>query len=371
MMMDSLGLSRLLTTETNVSDLLAFLTERDRSIWTELLGTAPAKAVREGRARTANRADVQLLGEDGSILASIEVKLGHHLDEDQQSWYEDSFEEKVKLFLVALDAESVADSDLGDRWTCLDLAELVGRWRESGDVEAATISAAMHKVLYEWSGSVAAVTRGCGDSEAVPLEKITQPFLGRVITRVLREPVRDAGAAKALASVTSGGGNAILMSWLPVEGDDLSRSYIAEVRWKPASGEMSLRFGLDYTDDGETARNALWTRAGSLDDVIRADRFVDHLAGIEPELADLLKVKGSGRPNPKGDWEHVIRHGWSGAAVKGRNPGFWRDKAHRLEASASVDLSRASGTDVVALLWSALRYLSDDTGSELGRFRAG
>lgn len=358
-MADLRGLSRLLTTETNVSDLLAFLTELDPSVWTELLGTVPVSALREGSARTANRADIQLLGENGTVLASIEVKLGHHLDEDQQSWYEETFEDGVKLVLVALDAESVSDGELGERWTSVDLAELVGRWRESDDGEAATISAAMYRVLAGWSDSIAAVTRGRGDGAAAPLSQISQPFLGRVVTRVLREPVCDAGAESALASVTSGGGNAILMAWLPVEGDDLSRSYIAEVRWKPVSEEMSLRFGLDYGDDGEEARTALWARAQAMNDVIRADRFTEQLAERDPELARLLKAKGSGRPNPKGDWEHVIRDGWSGAAVKGRNPGFWRDRAHRLEASASVDLSHASGPDVVALLWSALKYLSE------------
>lgn len=360
-MTELLGLSRLLATETNVSDLLAFLTERDPSIWSDLLGVVPDSALREGRARTSNRADVQLLDEDEdeAVLAAVEVKLGHHLDGDQKAWYEETFGDETKLFLAALDADSVADAGLGERWTCLDLADLVGRWQHSEDVQAATFSTAMFQVLSAWSKSIAAVTRGHGEEAPAPLAQISQPFLGRVVTRVLREPVCKAGAAKALATVTSGGGNAILMAWLPVKGDDLRCSYIAEVRWKPATEEMALRFGLDYTDDGEEARKAVWQRAQAMTDVIRADRFSDQLAETDPKLAQLLKVKGSGRPSPKGDWDHVIRNGWSGAAVKGRNPGFWRDRAHRLEASVSIDLSRASGTDVVALLWSALKYLSE------------
>src|SRR5699024_10247497 len=89
------GLGRILASETNVSDLLAYFTEEDPSPWTELLDVAPASVVREGRARTMKRADLQLLDADGETIGAVEVKLGHHLDQEQSDWYLETFDSDV------------------------------------------------------------------------------------------------------------------------------------------------------------------------------------------------------------------------------------------------------------------------------------
>lgn len=50
------GLSRLLARETNISDLIQFLSDRDPSPWAEVVGFVPDEIKREG-SKTENYAD--------------------------------------------------------------------------------------------------------------------------------------------------------------------------------------------------------------------------------------------------------------------------------------------------------------------------
>src|SRR5699024_6659338 len=119
------GLGRILASETNVSDLLAYFTEEDPSPWTELLDVVPASVVREGRARTMKRADLQLLDADGETIGAVEVKLGHHLGQEQSDWYLDTFDADVPLLLATLDSEDSRDESPDPRWITTPLPGLV------------------------------------------------------------------------------------------------------------------------------------------------------------------------------------------------------------------------------------------------------
>lgn len=73
----SRGLGRLLAQETNVSDFIQFLSDRDALPWAGLVGFVPDNVSRE--IQKANNADLLLTS--GSRTAVVEVKLGHLLSE--------------------------------------------------------------------------------------------------------------------------------------------------------------------------------------------------------------------------------------------------------------------------------------------------
>ena len=354
------GLGRILASETNVSDLLAYFTEEDPSPWTELLDVAPASVVREGRARTMKRADLQLLDADGETIGAVEVKLGHHLDQEQSDWYLETFDSDVPLLLATLDPDDAGDESPDPRWITTPLPGLVRRWAASSNSEVAVLAAAAAHVLASWAALITAVSAGGDGHEAQPLASISEPFLGRVLTRALVPAVRSAGAEWVYTGVTSGGGNALLQSWRTFPNRPAEHCAIAEVRWQPARQIMDLRFGVDVDDEGNEARDAAWQLATALDSVIRANKFAAHLRTIDPERADLLiRARGAGRPAAKGDWGEIVHKGFERGDGSRYNPGFYRDGDTRFEASLRIDTSLATGPDVVALLGHALDYLAE------------
>lgn len=352
------GLGRILQSETNVSDLLAYFTEEDPSPWTGLLGAEPAGVLREGRARTPNRADLVLTDEEGMATGAVEVKLGHHLSRDQSDWYSTTFDVDAPLLLTSLDPVDERVELPSPRWSAIPLPVLVGRWEDSSVQEVAVLASAATRVLAEWSTQIASVSAGVDGRPAEPIAKITDPFLGRVLTRALKPEVLETSADSAYAGVTSGGGNAVLQSWRAFPDRPAGQFATAEVRWKPTSKVMDFRFGVDVTSSGRAEREAAWQLATTLDSAIRANSFTEHLQKIDPDRADrLLATKGSGRPSAKGNWEEIVERGFTRGDGSRFNPGFYRDGDTRFEASLRIDTTRATGPDVVALLDHALSYL--------------
>lgn len=354
------GLGRILASETNVSDLLAYFTDEDPSPWGELIGTVPVAVVREGRASTAKRADLLLKDESSATVGAVEVKLGHHLSKEQSDWYTATFDADAPLLLASLDPvdERIALPDA--RWSAVLLPDLMGRWTNSPVREVAVLATSVTEILTAWSTQVAAVSAGIGGSAAEPLATISDPFLARVLTRALEPAILEAGAESSYAGVTSGGGNAILQSWRRFSDRPKEQKAIAEVRWKPATQVMDLRFGVDVRDSGREAREAAWQLAKALDEAIRADNFAAHLREVDPNRAELLVAsRRAGRPSAKGDWEEIVKKGFERGDAKRYNPGFHRDGDTRFEATVRVDTTRATGPDIVALLERALTYLTE------------
>lgn len=354
------GLGRILASETNVSDLLAYFTEEDPTPWSDLLRALPAQAIREGRARTVKRADLILTDESGSPIGAVEVKLGHHLNKEQSEWYTETFEEGVPLLLTSLDSESLRDELPDSRWITIPLPDLVGRWTSSSSPEVAVLAEAATKVLQSWAALITAVSVGAEGRAAEPLASITDPFLGRVLTRALKPAVREAGAENAYTGVTSGGGNAMLQSWRKFEGRENGQNAIAEVRWQPSKQIMDFRFGVDVDTGGRAEREAAWELATALDQEIRVNNFAAHLREVDPNCADLLlSSRGAGRPSAKGNWEEIVAKGFERGDASRFNPGFRRDGDTRFQASVRIDTERATGPDIVVLLGHALNYLTE------------
>src|SRR5699024_12591846 len=86
-------------------------------------------------------------------------------------------------------------------------------WAASSNSEVAVLAAAAADVLASWAALITAVSAGGDGHEAQPLASISEPFLGRVLTRALVPAVRSAGAEWVCPGGTSGGGNARLQSW--------------------------------------------------------------------------------------------------------------------------------------------------------------
>jgi len=353
------GLGRILASETNVSDLLAYFTEEDPSPWAELVGTSPSRVIREGRASTTKRADLLLVDEAGSTVGAVEVKLGHHLSQEQSDWYTTTFDADVTLLLASLDPVDERVELPDTRWSAILLPDLVGRWVGSSVQEVAVLASAVTSVLAEWSVLITAVSTGVEGRPAEPLATITDPFLGRVLTRALKPAVHEAGAGSVYTGVTSGGGNPLLQGWRAFPDSPEGHDAIAEVRWQPERGIMDLRFGVDVTSNGRAEREAAWRLATERDSIIRADSFAAHLREVDPSRADLLvSPVRSGRPSAKGDWWDIVERGVARGDASHYNPGFHRDGDTRFEASVRVDTTRATGPDVVALLDDALTYLT-------------
>lgn len=354
-MVDALGLRRLMGRETNISDLLHYLTDRDPAAWAGIVEHV-ATSARETGISSRKRADLVLHDAEGNVVGAVEVKLGHVFDGDQAQAYEKAFGEETPLVLAGLDVDGEAAEVDADRWRYLRLSELFECWTRSSDAEAAAVASAATRVLAHWEREISSILDQ--ESDQSVLARIDEPFLARILTRALRERVQVAGAGRAYASVTSGGGNAILQAFSSVSEKTPKREYIAEVRWDLNASTMDFRFGLDYPWGSQAERAELYAHAQRLDDAIRVDSFIAHLRSARPGLASLLATRGTGRPTAKGDWGEVVEHGVDLVDIRGRSPGFFRDKDFRLEAKSRVDLHRATAADVSALLTEALAYLA-------------
>lgn len=361
------GLERLLAKETNISDLIQLLTDRDPSPWAELVGFVPNDIAREAL-KSDNKADLRLTANARSAV--VEVKLGHLMSAKQQAAYE-SIATSPDLYLAALSSDEVRLPSDTDRWRFLSLSELVGAWARCDQDEFARLLAAEAAgVLRSWDAKITGVFSDRSSAAWEPMSTLTQKFLARVVTRRIAKDLGDRGRA-AWATVTNGGGLAIVQSWTPIRGRSDDRSFIAEIRWRESKSGGELRFGVDFdpqpgSEEDEEVRRASYDLARSMDAAIDFVSLKMHLTERRPDLAQLLHRERRCRPDAKGDWEQVIVHGFAGAQLPDGSkndrtkttPDFYGDGALRHEAIVDIDFGQASALDLTDLLDGTLGYLS-------------
>lgn len=367
------GIDRLLARETNVSDLVQFLSMRDSSPWESVVGFRPDRIEREER--TANHADLLLLS--GDRKAVVEVKLGHVMDDRQQKSYE-ALGSDHDLYFVALAADEARLAVHSDRWTFLSLTRLLGQWRTSADDLARPLAEEAARVTQDWDERISGVFERRGTDESRPLEVLNRKFVARVVSRRVAVELGDR-YNEVVADVMSGNsGLPLVVAWSPILGYESDRYFMAEVRWtdSPAVGE--LRFGVDFypsagpdrdsaREEDEGLRRAAFDLAHRMDLTIRFPSLQEHLTKKAPGVEPLLYRKGRDRPAASGDWEQVMTHGLAGASSRAgkkltrRNcsPGFFGDKALRFQAIANIDFSEASAHDLIDLIDSTLSYLRE------------
>ena len=361
----SRGFERLLAQETNLSDLIQFLSDRDPQPWSDLVGFVPDEVARE--AGRANHADLFLTA--ANRKAVVEVKLGHLMSADQQKKYE-TLPSEPDLYLAALSSdESRLEADRS-RWAFLSLSDLVGRWRQSPIEAARVVAAESADVLEAWDELIRAAFERSDSAESQPVSRLNQKFLTRVVTRRIAQDLGRRGRI-ADAGVTSGGGLPLVQSWTPIRGEGIDRAFIAEVRWRETKPVGELRFGVDFDPrpghvEDEEVRRAAYDLACSMDVYIDFAALRTHLSSEHPELLDLVGRKERSRPKPKGDWQQVVVHGFKGAPLEDGStnsrrrttPGFYGDGALRFQAIADVDFDRASANDLTSLIDTTLTFLS-------------
>ena len=370
------GFGRLLAQETNISDLLQFLSDQDSSPWADLVGFIPVKVERESHA--ANNADLLLVGEEEK-RAAVEVKLGHIFGVDQQKEYE-GLDAATGLYLAALGMDRARlDPGTDSRWQFLDLVQVFDAWTDTDDKASRTLAREVVDVLRKWDFQLTSVFASSDEATHEPLKLLSQKFLARVVTRRIAVQLRDRGWL-ASAGVTSGGGLPLVQAWTPIRGEEADRSFIAEVRWWETKQGGELRFGVDFDPrpnraEDEEVRRSAYQLARDMENYIDFAALRDHLAVVNPRLAGLLSRKSSSRPTAKGDWERVIVHGFAGATLPGgvknnrqrTRPAFYGDGTLRFQAIVEIDYAIASAQDITELLDTTLTYLAEAQPTEAFR----
>lgn len=359
------GMRRLLAQENNVSDLIQFLSDRDSSPWEDLIGFAPVEVERE--VRSANNADLLLTA--GERQAVVEVKVGHLMDPKQQEKYE-ALKTEPDLYLAAMEFDKGRLAADSKRWSFLSLSDLVSRWTDSGDDLARLLAEEAARILREWDEKIFGVFETRDSGHRLPLNVLDQKFLARVVTRRIAEDVKGRRRL-AWAGVTSGGGLPLVQAWTPIRDEGKDRTFMAEVRWWETKPGGELRFGVDFDprpdgEEDEEVRRAAYDLARSMESDIQFSALKEHLTGVTPSLAALLRRDTPSRPPAKGDWEKVIVHGFKGTvAPNGKKntrrqttPDFFGDGALRFQAIAEIDFNQAAALDLVDLIDSTLSYLS-------------
>lgn len=356
------GLERLLAQETNVSDLIQLLSDRDPSPWAKLVGFVPDAVTREALAD--NHAD--LLLESDSKTVVIEVKLGHHMTVKQQVKYE-ALKSRPDLYMAALTADKGHLAFDSDRWRFLSLSDLVSRWEEASDALARLLASEAVGVLRGWDRMISGVFSTRSADDWTPLSALTQKFPARVVSRRVEHDLRARGRL-AEAIVTSGGGLPIVQGWTAVRGESEDRAFIAEIRWQETRVKGELRFGVDFDPrpgqkEDEEVRRAAYDLARNMDTDINYASLNDHMVEERPDLAGFLRRENRSRPEAKGDWDRVIVHGFQPSpghpdSRQQTSPDFYGDGALRFEAMADVDFDRASALDLTDLIDFTLTYLS-------------
>lgn len=364
------GLERLLAKETNISDLVQFLTDLDSSPWEDLLGFIPTTCIRE--ARDVNQADLFLA--NAGLRAAVEIKLGHIMDTQQQGKYE-ALGEGIKLYLAALamDQSRILGTK-NDRWNFLSLTRIFAAWSASSNEDARVLAGQAVEVLGAWDTKLSSVFVHTLEDASSALEVINQKFLARIVTRRIATDLND-GRLHTYTGVTSGGGLPLVQARLPIRNETPDRCFIAEVRWWETKPGGELRFGVDFTPrpnqkEDEEVRRAAFTLANKMSASIDFIALKDHIKNFNPRLANLLDRQKNSRPVPAGDWEEIIKLGFADAppfVIDGKpkkktrlntRPAFYGDGALRFQAIADIDFTQATAQDLMDLIRLTLDYLS-------------
>lgn len=351
--------------ETNVSDLIQLLSDRDPTPWQSLIGFIPDDVLRE--VSSANNAD--LLLSNGTNNAVLEVKLGHLMSTEQQAKYEQLGSE-FDLYLAALEDDKARLAKGAERWRFVSLSDLFSHWESSRDEFARHLAGEIAGVLKDWDRTISGTLNKGSAQGGVHAEELTQKFLARVVTRRMATDLEHRGH-HTFAGVTSGGGLPLVASWTPVRGEGMDRTFIAEVRWWENKPGGELRFGVDFSprkgqEEDEEVRRAAYNLATGMDSYIDHDSLQAQLTSERPDLSEALHRNRRSRPKPRGDWERVIVHGFAGAPLEdGRRnnrlrtrPAFYGDGTLRFQAISNIDFSRVSAFDLVDLIDLTLKHLT-------------
>jgi hypothetical protein len=349
------ALTRLLSRENRVSDLVAFLVGLDAAPLLTALGL-PAQEVRAKREDLLGRRETgsaDLVVRNGKrVLALLEIKVSaaqHGNQFERYAGWAKSQTPSPRCYLSALDWEALsAPPD----WTAVPLPCLFRSWQESCDPHAAWLASAAAAVAEDW------VAQAGGN-----LGNAAGPVVGDLVARrIAGQLLADEDPATDLDAYADRtfGGAAMVLAYLPFPGQQagpgawLCADLRSAARDRPA-GPWELRLGVEVKIDGEvTAAQARLTAHDMTMPIRRAltctaVKQALHQAG-EPRLAGTLTSRRS-----------------SGAALENADEGTadqWREHAaartdgrHPILVHDSINGRKYSGYRLASLIEVSVRDL--------------
>lgn len=361
----SRGFERLLLGETQVSDLLQFLSDLDATPWSGLVGFTPVYIERESMAQ--NRADLVLTGNSGQ-RAIVEMKVGHVFDATQQRRYE-HLQGDMQLYLAALGMDKQRlSADMTDRWDFLDLTTVFEAWTHSEHSVAQVFANQISTIFRSWDELLRAVFHRV-DHDGEPLSRIREKSLTRVVTRRIAVDLRERGLL-TYAGVTDGGGLPIVRAWTPIRNEEQDRCFIAEVRWRQNHPVGEFRFGIDFNPrpgfpEDEAVRRDAYELAQTMDSVLYPEALQAYLQSVDPHTADLVQLTQRPRPKARGNWQDIIQYGFQNVPRTSSRkptrlqirPEFYGDGALSFQTMTDLDFTRINASDIIELLAATLTYL--------------
>ncbi|KUL41214.1 PDDEXK-like family protein [Actinoplanes awajinensis] len=323
------ALARLLASENNTSDLLAYLIELDATPLVAVLGLPPgtyaaAREVRTGGRRS--RLDL-VVHREGSRepVAVLEVKGAAGEHGDQLARYAE-WAPSAKLFYCTLDGTATAAPA---PWQPLSLVALFGAWHGSSHVYAAWLADEIAGVLGPWNQEADGV-----------IGASTGPYVANLVTR------RTAAAVGGVAGSTTPG--------MPM---------LVVFRAHPGGG-ADARIGVDVRCNNLTNPAESWlfrpfVQVGTWADPTPAAKLA--VQPLAAALQDALTwpairqvVKDPGVLNPGGN--DGLRN-----PPGGTQPIFYDDRGVRLATQFKVDVTRVTRFDLAAMITAVLDHLEAAT----------
>lgn len=204
------ALERLLSRESQISDLIAFLAGLDPGPFLAALGlpTRDARIRREVRlGRRAGNADLVVSDEAGPVaLLEIKASAAQHGDQFERydAWAK-AQTPPARCYLIALDGESLGAPS---GWVAQpSLPRLVRCWQDSSNPHVAWLASAAADIFEGWTAQA--------DGK---LGSATGPIVGDLVARRMESALLDASSHPGIltrATRQSGGGAAMVLAWLP------------------------------------------------------------------------------------------------------------------------------------------------------------
>ncbi|MFE3876714.1 hypothetical protein ACFXPX_20270 [Kitasatospora sp. NPDC059146] len=355
------ALERLVADENSLSDLLAFLFERDPQPLIDLLGLAPGpyRCRREVK-QPAGRLDLVVYRRsDDRPVAVLEMKGASDEHGDQLNRYRawaETLDPVPALFYCTFDAARPTEP-----WRSLRLVTLFQAWHSAADPHAAWLAHGITDVLHSWETEA---DGAIGSSSGWYVPDVVSRRTALALDDALR---RDhPGSVEARAMSTSGG-NPMVMAWRHhPSGSD--HAWIAVDLRCPGRGMPSqpwlFRPCVDVLTGARPTVEAVLEAHDLAVELQPAMALSSIQEGLRrrgrPELAAALRADKHDGLNGPADPE--VLAGWrdrlaSGASTPRLHPVFFHDRQRRLATQFRLDVGSLTRTDLADLTLAVLDHL--------------
>lgn len=372
------ALERLLSRESQISDLIAFLATLDPVPFLAALGLPVRQARVRREVRLGNRAgnaDLVVSDEAGPVaLLEIKASAAQHSDQfERYATWAKSRTPPVRCYLIALDGESL---DAPGGWAVEpSLPQLVRCWQDSSNLHVAWLASAAADIFEGW------ITQADGKLGCASGPIVGDLVARRIETALLAEDCGPGTGILTLATRQSGGGAAMVLAWLPFPGQPrhpdawLCADFRSTVRDRPAEPWV-LRLGVEVepTDQVSAAQAKVTAHdlAMLILDALTCTAVQQALrrAG-EKDLAAALRPRGRTRDGLPGAPDEQALSKWRANALRpsatAGHPVLAYDNldngGYRLASLIEVDVAGLDRCQMTRLILAALCHIQDQAGA--------